>query len=138
MDLEQVKEFMKQAAWGTLATTDGRRVGVRPMGGWAWKQNQLWCATDAASDKIAQLKKVPHAEYCFCDAAGKHLRIAGPCTISTDNDEKLWLYKAVPALKDHIPDPAAPHYVVIKMTPDNIRSMESTDLKYTRVKLNSL
>ena len=135
MNIEQVKEFIKQVSWGYLATTDGRKVGVRPMGGLAWKDNQLLCATFDSSDKVSQLKKVSHAEYCFCDSTGRHVRIAGPCTISTDNAEKLWLYKAVPALKDHISDPASPDYVVIKMAPDNIRFMEPTDIAYTQVKL---
>jgi uncharacterized pyridoxamine 5'-phosphate oxidase family protein len=135
MKIEELKQFIKQLGWGFLATTDGRIVGVRPMGGLAWKGNHLLCATSSASDKVAQLKKVPYAEYCFCDSIGKHVRIAGACTISTDNAEKLWLYNAVPALKDHIPDPAAPEYVIIKMTPDNIRTMSGTDMKYTQVKL---
>jgi len=133
MNIDQLKQFMKQVGWGYLATTDGRTVGVRPMGGLAWKDNQLLCATFSKSDKITQLKKVPHAEYCFCDSTGKHVRIAGSCAISTDNEEKLWLYNQVPELKKHIPDPAAPQYVIIKMTPDNIRAMESTDMKYSQV-----
>jgi general stress protein 26 len=135
MNLEEVKQFIKQVGWGMLATSDGRKVGVRPMGGFAWKDNQFWCATSASSDKVAQLGKVPYAEYCFCDSTGKHVRIAGACSISTDNVEKLWLYKAVPALKDHIPNPAGPGYVVIKMTPDNIRVMGGTDMKYEQVKI---
>ena len=135
MNIEQVKQFIKQVSWGYLATTDGQKVGVRPMGGLAWKDNEVLCATFDSSDKVAQLKKVSHAEYCFCDSTGKHVRIAGPCTISTDNAEKLWLYEAVPALKDHISDPASPDYVVIKMTPDKIRFMEATDMKYSQVKL---
>jgi len=135
MNIEQVKEFIKQVGWGYLATTDGRKVGVRPMGGLTWKDNEVLCATFDSSDKVAQLKKVSHAEYCFCDSTGRHVRIAGPCTISTDNDEKLWLYKAVPGLKDHISDPASPDYVVIKMAPDNIRFMEITDMAYSQVEL---
>jgi uncharacterized pyridoxamine 5'-phosphate oxidase family protein len=135
MTLEQVKQFIKQVGWGFLATTDGRIVAVRPMGGLAWKQNQLLCATFSASDKIAQLRKVPYAEYCFCDSTGKHVRIAGSCSVSTDNAEKLWLYKALPSLKEHVSDPASPDYVIIKMTPDNIRVMEGTDMKYSQVKL---
>lgn len=133
MNLEEVKQFIKQIGWGYLATTDGRKVGVRPMGGFAWKDSQFLCATFASSDKVAQLSKVPYAEYCFCESSGRHVRIAGTCSISTNNDEKLWLYNAVPVLKDHIPDPASPDYVIIKMTPDNIRVMEGTDMKYEQV-----
>jgi len=136
MNLEKVKEFIKEIPWGVLATSDGQKVGARPMAGLAWNENELWCATDASSEKIAQLRKIPYAEYCFCDTAGKHVRIAGPCKISTDNDDKLWLYKIVPALKDYISDPAAPEYVVIRLMPENIRFMENTDLQYTQVELN--
>jgi len=135
MNFEELKKFMKQVGWGTLATTDSRIVGARPMGGFEWKGNELLCATFDASDKVAQLKRVPYAEYCFCDKTGKHVRIAGACSISTDNAEKLWLYKALPELKKHIPDPASPHYVIIKMRPDNIRVMESAGLKYTQIEL---
>ncbi len=135
MNLEELKQFIKQVGWGFFATTDGRKVGVRPMAGLVWKDNHLLSATFSKSDKVAQLTKVPYAEYCFCDSTGKHVRIAGPCSISTDNAEKLWLYNAIPELKDYISDPASPDYVVIKMSPDNIRCMESADMKYTQVKL---
>ena len=135
MNLEELKQFIKHTGWGFLATTDGRKVGVRPMAGLVWKDNQLLCATFRNADKVAQLAKVPYAEYCFCAPTGKHVRIAGHCSISTDNAEKLWLYNAVPELKDYISDPASPDYVIIKMSPDNIRVMESTDMQYEQVKL---
>ena len=71
MNLADVKALMKEVGWGSLATTDGRTVGVRPMGGWAWFGAELWCATGRDSDKVAQLRKVPLAEYCFCRADGQ-------------------------------------------------------------------
>ena len=135
MNFEELKQFIKQTGWGYLATTDGKTVGVRPMGGLDWKDNRLLCATFSESDKIKQLKKVSHAEYCFCDTTGRHVRIAGPCSISTDNAEKLWLYNQLPELAKHIPDPAAPQYVIIKMTPDNIRTMAGSDMNYEQVNI---
>jgi general stress protein 26 len=135
MNLEELKQFIKQVGWGMLATTDGHKVGVRPMAAVVWKDGCFLCATHASSDKVAQLKKVPYAEYCFCDSAGKHVRIAGSCSVSADNAEKLWLYKELPGLKEHVSGPTSPDYVVLKMTPDNIRVMEGTDMKYTQVKL---
>lgn len=134
MTFEELKQFIKQVGWGFLATTDGRIVGVRPMAALAWKDGCFLCATQASSDKITQLKKVPYAEYCFCDSAGKHVRIAGSCMVSTDNAEKLWLYKELPGLKEHVSSPTSPDYVIIKMTPDNIRAM-NTDFSYSQVKL---
>jgi len=135
VSFEDVKRFMKEVGWGALATTDGQQVGVRPMGGWAWMGNELWCATGTSSDKIAQLRKVPHAEYCFCDKEGKHVRISGPCTISADNDDKLKLYETLPALKEHIQDPASPEYVVIRLRPERIRLMATPELGYQDIDL---
>ncbi len=135
MTFEELKQFIKQTGWGYLATTDGKKVGVRPMAGLAWKDNQLLCATFTPSDKIKQLEKVPHAEYCFCDAKGKHVRIAGKCSISTDNGEKLWLHKQVPELAKYFPDPAMPEYVIIKMMPENIRVMSGNDMTYEQINL---
>ncbi|MEN6308745.1 MAG: pyridoxamine 5'-phosphate oxidase family protein [Anaerohalosphaeraceae bacterium] len=132
MNFNELKAFIQQVQWGYLATTDGRTVGVRPMAGLAWNTHQLWCASAANTDKINHLKKVPHAEYCFCDPSGRHIRIAGPCTISTDNAEKLWLYHAVPGLKEHVADPASSDYVVIKMIPSNCRVMQP-DFTYSQV-----
>ena len=133
MNMQTVKDLMKEVGWGTLATTDGRKVGVRPMGGWAWFGKELWCATFKSSDKVAQLNRVPYAEYCICHKDGLHARIAGPCTISMDNDDKLKLYKAVPALKEHIDDPGSRQYVVIRMRPDRIRVMSPPDEQYTEI-----
>jgi general stress protein 26 len=136
MNFEELKQFVKQAGWGYLATTDGKIVGVRPMAGHVWNGGQLLGATFGDSDKIKQLKKVPHAEYCFCDSAGKqHVRIAGPCSISTDNAEKLLLYKQLPHMAKYFSDPADPQYVIIKMTPDNIRVMSASTMKYEQIKL---
>ncbi|HPD16820.1 MAG TPA: pyridoxamine 5'-phosphate oxidase family protein [Planctomycetota bacterium] len=134
MTLEEAKGFMKEVRWGCLATSDGQTVGCRPMGGRAWMGGELWCAAGAESDKIAQLRNVPHAEYCFARPSGEHIRIAGPCKVSTDNVDKRKLYDAVPFLKNHIPDPASPGYVVIRMAPSRIRAMRG-DLDYEDVKL---
>jgi uncharacterized pyridoxamine 5'-phosphate oxidase family protein len=123
MSLEMVKNFMTEVAWGFLATSDGNKVGVRPMGSCIWMGNELWAATTDGTEKIMQLRKVPYAEYCFSDREGKHVRIAGSCTISTNKDDKLKLYEAVPILKKYIKDPAEPKYVVIRMKPERIRLM---------------
>jgi uncharacterized pyridoxamine 5'-phosphate oxidase family protein len=135
MSLEMVKNLMKEVGWGFLATTDGNKVGVRPMGSCVWMGNELWCATTDGTEKVVQLRKVPYAEYCFCDREGKHVRISGPCTISTNNDDKLKLYEAVPILRNYIKDPSTPEYVVIRMKPERIRLMAQTALKYEDIEL---
>jgi len=130
MSLEMVKSFMKEVGWGFLATSDGNKVGVRPMGSCIWMDNELWAATRDGTQKVLQLMKVPYAEYCFSDSEGKHVRIAGPCTISTNNDDKLKLYQAVPVLKKYYKDPSTPEYVVIRMKPERIRFLAQAGRGY--------
>jgi general stress protein 26 len=135
MSLEMVKNLMKDAGWGFLATSNGKKVGVRPMGSCVWMDNELWAATTEGTEKIMQLREVPYAEYCFSDREGKHVRIAGTCTISTNNDDKLKLYEAVPILKKYIKDPDEPTYVVIRMKPERIRLMAEAGKGYEDIEV---
>ncbi len=135
MSLEMVKSLMKEVGWGFLATSDGIKVGVRPIGSCVWMGNELWAATSDGTDKIMQLRKVPYAEYCFCDREGKHVRIAGTCTISTNNGDKLKLYEAVPILKKYYKDPSEPKYVVIRMKPERIRLMAQAGKGYEDIEV---
>ena len=135
MSLEMVKSFMKEVGWGFLATSDGNKVGVRPMGSCVWMDNELWAATRDGTQKVLQLRKVPYAEYCFSDSEGKHVRIAGPCTISTNNDDKLKVYEAVPVLKKYYKDPSTPEYVVIRMKPERIRFLAQAGRGYEDIEV---
>ena len=135
MSLEMVKSFMTEVGWGFFATSDGNKVGVRPMGSCVWMGNELWAATGDGTQKVLQLRKVPYAEYCFSDREGKHLRIAGPCIISTNNDDKLKLYEAVPILQKYYKDPSDPKYVVIRMKPDRIRFLAGTGKRYEDIEV---
>jgi len=42
--------------------------------------------------------------------------------------------EANPILKNHIQDPASPEYVVIRLRPESIRFMKSTDMTYSEIK----
>src|SRR4030042_3468851 len=91
--------------------------------------------TRDGTQKVLQLRKVPYAEYCFSDREGKHLRIAGPCIISTNNDDKLKLYEAIPILKKYYKDPSDPKFVVIRMKPERIRFLAGTGKGYEDIEL---
>jgi len=134
MSMKTVRQIMKSAGWGVLATTDGRRVGARPMGGWAWVGKELWSASGRSSDKVRQLAKVPYAEYCFVDKRGRHVRLAGRCTVSTRLADKKKAFTFIPAIKHYVASPANPAWVVLRLKPDRVRLMTSTSMKYEEVK----
>jgi general stress protein 26 len=58
-----------------------------------------------------------------------------PCTVSTNNDDKLKLYEAVPILKKYIKDPSEPKYVVIRMKPERIRLMAQAGKGYEDIEV---
>ena len=135
MNFEEVLKVMKEAVSGFLATTDGERAAVRPMGGWAWVGKELWCATGAKSAKVAEIQKRPWVEYCFADKAWNHVRITGTTTVSSEDADKKKLYDLVPLLKNYISDPKSPEYAVLRTKVEGIRYASATDTGYTDVVL---
>lgn len=133
MSMAQVRALMKQAGAGFLATTDGRRAEVRPMGAWAWKDGELWMAAGAGSSKVADIEANPGVEMCFMTPDGHHVRIAGPCRISRDNADKGWLYKEMPDLPRYVDGPAEPDWVVLRLSPQRVRVMASSDFSYAEI-----
>ena len=65
MTMPRVKALMMQSPVGFLATTDGKKAAVRPMGAWLWDGADLICASARQAAKIGELKNCPSAEFCF-------------------------------------------------------------------------
>jgi hypothetical protein len=55
--------------------------------------------------------------------------------VSTNNDDKLRLYEAVPILKNYIKDPTVTEYLVIRMKPDRIRLMAQAGKGYEDIEI---
>lgn len=137
MSMEKVKALAEEVRTGFLATTDGRRAEVRPMGGWAWVEKELWIATGADSRKVADIEACPGVEICFMAAGGRNVRIAGECTVSRDARDKRRLFELVPVLAEHVDGPDDPNYVVLRLKPDRVRLMDTDDMQTVEVDPNA-
>lgn len=135
MDMERVKALMKEVGSGFLATTDGDRAAVRPMGGWAWVESELWCATGLDSAKVADIRKRPHIEYCFMDPQGRHVRIAGRCSVSSELSDRKQLLDLVPGIAQHIQGAEDPNYAVLRLSVGSVRYWPGPDGNYVEVPL---
>ncbi len=133
MSMKTVKAVMKAARVGMLATTDGKRAGVRPMGGWVWAGKELWCAAGASSDKVREIAEVPRAEYCFLDPRGRHVRLAGRCAASGRLADKQQYLVLNPGAKDYVGTAETPGWVVLRLKPTRIRLMTGF-MKYRNVR----
>lgn len=117
-----------------LATSDGKRVGVRPVRALYWADKELWCGIEKGQEKIGQLRKVPYAEYCFATPDGEHVRIAGPCILSTSLKDKTRLWDNVLSLHKFYDTPQDPALVVLRMRPKRIRVFHYTTYTYRSIK----
>jgi general stress protein 26 len=133
MSMEKVRALTKEARTGFLATTDGRRAEVRCMGGWAWFGGELWMATAANSSKVADIQARAGVEICFMAADGRNVRIAGSCAVSRDSQDKHKLFESVPMLEKYMDGPDDPNYVVLRLTPQRVRLVDSPDLETIEV-----
>ena len=133
MDMETARSLMEEAKTGFLATTDGSRPSVRPMGGWKWVNDELWLATGRDSAKVADIEATGRAEICFMVPDFRHVRIAGPCRISTDQADKSRLFEMLPILANYMDGPEDPKFVVLRLEPDSIRVMGGDDMAYEEV-----
>ena len=136
MNFDELKAFMKEAGWGFLATSNGERASVRPMGGCDWFGKEFWCATGLKDAKTADIKKVPDVEYCFAAKDGRHVRLAGKCTISTDKADKQELLDRMPSMKQYVGDADNPDYVVLRLRPERARYMSLDAMQYAEVSLD--
>jgi general stress protein 26 len=135
MSFADVKKMMDEVGSGFLATTDGERAAVRPMGGGTWFGRELWYATNIDSPKVAEIKKKSSVELCYADKEWRHVRITGKCVVSTDNNDRQKLYAALPILKKYYKSATEPSFAVLKIKVDKIRFMSMNDMKYTEVPL---
>jgi len=135
MNFNELRAFMKKVRFGLLATSDGRKVGLRPMGAWAWVGKELWCGAEKGQEKISQLRKVPFAEYCFTDSDGEHVRIAGPCRVSTSLEDKTRLFNLVLSLHKFYDTPKDQAFVVLRLKPKSVRWFSRQAYEYAEVKI---
>jgi general stress protein 26 len=135
MTLDDVKKFMKEVEFGFLATTSGDSASVRPMGGWAWVDRELWCCTVTHSCKAKDVSKKPNVEYCFSNANGNHVRIGGTCAVSVLRDDKAKLLSIHPGLENYVGDADSPTYAVLRLKVQRIRSWVEENLDYAEVSL---
>lgn len=130
MTMNEIRDFMEPLVFGFFATTDGSRAAVRPMSGWAWVENELWCATSIDSDKTADVRRTPGVEFCFSDAFGDHVRIEGTCVVSEAADDKKKLLDIRPDLAPHVGGADSPGYGVLRLKPARVRKWRQDDHGY--------
>lgn len=123
IEIETVNEIMVQAGSGYLATTDGEKASVRPMGCPQWVGGELWLATNTKSEKIRDIQKKNQVEFCIADKSWRYVRIAGTCTLSEDVKDRKTFWDRVPVIKEYFKGEHDPHFGILRIKVKSIRLM---------------
>ena len=121
MGMEKVKAIMASAGVGFLATTNGERPAVRPMGAAHWVGGELWLACGADSAKAEDIRQKPNVAFCAADKDWQYVRIQGVCRVSLTKADREEFLKRVPAVKSYFSGPDDPNFAVLRITPGRIR-----------------
>jgi uncharacterized pyridoxamine 5'-phosphate oxidase family protein len=133
MSYEQVKEIVKDAGLGYLATVEGNEPRVRPLMPALLPDGTILAATTKDSPKVTQLRKNDNYEICFIDKKLSQVRFRGKASISTDMKKKTWLANAVPMLRAYFPTDDDPNFILIEMKPEKILLINVGEADYTEV-----
>jgi uncharacterized pyridoxamine 5'-phosphate oxidase family protein len=133
MSIEIVNQIMQEVSSGFLATTDGDRASVRPMGSAVWVDRELWMACSPRSAKADDVHKKPQVELCFMDKDCRHVRIDGTCTVSMEKADQDRYLKLMPWATNYFEEPMSENMAVLRLKVGRIRLMLMDDLKYVDV-----
>ena len=135
MNTDIVSQIMEEPESGFLATTDGERASVRPMGSQVWVDGELWMACSPRSAKADDIRKRPQVELCFMAKDCRHVRIEGTCTVSMDNADQQRYVGLMPGMTQYFDEPMEENLAVLRLKVSRIRVMPMDDLKYVDVDL---
>lgn len=135
MAMDEVKQMIKDAGLGYMATVEGNEPRVRPLMPAMFNDGTLLAATAKDSPKLSQLEKNNNYEMCFVDKKLSQVRIRGKVTLSDDIKKKEWLANAVPMLRSYFPTADDPNYVLMELKPEKVFLIHVGEAEYREVAL---
>ncbi|MDX9722504.1 MAG: pyridoxamine 5'-phosphate oxidase family protein [Myxococcota bacterium] len=136
MSMRRVREIIKDAGYGLLASSIDGQPRLRPHAFVLLDDGRLWTSTWACSGKVRELELNPLVELCFVDSNKVQLRIEGRAVLSGGPDKKRELLELNPRVGRHFKDENDPNYVHIEIIPSRIRFKPAGFGEYQEVKVD--
>lgn len=97
-NIEKVYEILEKAETFYLATVDGDKPKVRPLGGRVFHDDKIWFTVGTYKDVYKQLEVNPNAEIAAWD--GEHfLRYYGEAVLEKNEEVVAKAFEAMPEIK---------------------------------------
>ena len=98
-DIEKVQEILDKAETFYLATVDGDKPKVRPLGGRVYHEDKIYFTIGTFKDVYKQLEANPNTEIAAWD--GEHfLRYYGEAVIEKNEEVVEKAFEAMPQIKE--------------------------------------
>ena len=98
-DIEKVQEILDKAETFYLATVDGEKPKVRPLGGRVYHEDKIYFTIGTFKDVYKQLEANPNTEIAAWD--GEHfLRYYGEAVIEKNEEVVEKAFEAMPQIKE--------------------------------------
>lgn len=97
--MKEVLDFLNNAKTYYLATTDGTKAYVRPLGFVMEYDGKLTFCTNNQKPMYKQMQSYPDVQICAYDGAGNTLRIDGKAVFVTSDDSQAKALEVMPHLK---------------------------------------
>ncbi|MEW6170375.1 MAG: pyridoxamine 5'-phosphate oxidase family protein [Candidatus Omnitrophota bacterium] len=135
MNMDELRQVVKDAGLGYLATIEGSQPRVRPVMPAMFNDGTILVATAKGTPKLSQIEKNNNFEICFVDQRLSQVRIQGKGAINNDIKKKEWLSNAVPMLRSYFPTPDDPNFVLLELKPEKVFLIHVGESNYTQVSL---
>ena len=135
MTIDRVREIIRDAGYGDLATSVDGQPRVRPLSFVVMDDLRLWSSTYRQSGKVKELLKNSRVEVCFVDRKKVQVRIEGMADISGGVEKKKRLLELNPKISRHFSDEHDPNFVHIEIVPTLVRWTEPGFGEYHVVEL---
>jgi general stress protein 26 len=135
MSIEEVRNIIREAGYGSVATCVDGQPRVRPMAFVMTDEGKLWSSTHETSGKVKEFEANPAVEVSFTDARKYHVRVEGTVDLSGGLDKKAALFELNPRVKRHFGAADDPRYMHVEVTPTRIRWTEPGFGEYHEVQL---
>lgn len=122
MTKDEVIDLIRDAGYGTLATTEGTQPKVRPMMPYLTDDGDFLVATFANKRVVSQVKNNPQIELCYIDRRMNFARITGKATISSDQEKKDMVWNNVPMLRQYFSSPNDPGFTLIEIITQTVEA----------------
>jgi len=136
-DKNEIVKMIQKKRTGVLATVDNGKPRLRPMDIGFFYDDRLYFSTFSSSDKVSQMRSSADVEVLWMLDDMSQIRLEGQVEEVMDAGLKVRYLNDNTDAKGMFGDSSNKDYLLFRVTPVEIKYMDSSDSKYNRICLST-